>query len=167
VDNAPILFLEPSCYSMFFEDYRELNLPHAERVAKRCHLFEQFLQEFLSHEPMALAFKTKSARVIIHPHCHARALGNPAYMLRLAERLPERNVTLLNTGCCGMAGAFGALASKYELSLKVAEPLAREVRQQPFGTIVVASGTSCRHQIDHLAPIRSRHMAEVLADALA
>ena len=65
-----------------------------------------------------------------------------------------------------MAGAFGALSSTYELSLKVAEPLAQKVRQQPFGTIVVASGTSCRHQIDHLAPVRARHMAEVLADAL-
>jgi Fe-S oxidoreductase len=88
-------------------------------------------------------------------------------MKRLAERLPDREVTLLDTGCCGMAGGFGALASKYELSLKVAEPLAQTVSSQPFGTLVVASGTSCRHQIAHLAPVRPRHMAEVLADALA
>ncbi len=66
-----------------------------------------------------------------------------------------------------MAGAFGALASKYELSLKVAEPLTQKVRSQPFGTVVVASGTSCRHQIGHLAPVLARHMVEVLADALA
>ena len=75
-------------------------------------------------------------------------------------------MTLLDTGCCGMAGAFGALSAKYELSLKVAEPLALKVRSQPFGTVVVASGTSCRHQISHLAPFRPRHMAEVLAEAL-
>jgi Fe-S oxidoreductase len=81
--------------------------------------------------------------------------------------LPQRNVTLLDTGCCGMAGAFGALQSKYELSLKVAEPLAQKVRAQPFGTVIVASGTSCRHQIEHLAPVRAKHMAELLADALA
>jgi Fe-S oxidoreductase len=87
-------------------------------------------------------------------------------MRRLAERLPRRIVTLLDTGCCGMAGAFGALASKYELSLKVAEPLSQKVRAQPFGTVIVASGASCRHQIEHLAPVRARHMAEVLADAL-
>ena len=74
---------------------------------------------------------------------------------------------MLNTGCCGMAGAFGALASKYELSVKVAEPLIRQVKEQPYATIVVASGTSCRHQIDHLAPVRAQHMAEVLAEALA
>ena len=121
----------------------------------------------LRHEPDALQFKAKAANVVIHAHCHAKALTNPAFMLRLAERLPRRNVTLLDTGCCGMAGAFGALASKYELSLKVAEPLAQKVRAQPFGTVVVASGTSCRHQIEHLAPVRARHMAEVLADALA
>jgi Fe-S oxidoreductase len=59
------------------------------------------------------------------------------------------------------------MSSKYELSLKVAEPLAQQVRSQPYGTVVVASGTSCRHQIEHLAPVRARHMAELLADALA
>jgi Fe-S oxidoreductase len=167
VDAAPILFLEPSCYSMFVEDYRELKLEGTERVAPRCFLFEQFIEELLSHEPEALRFKAKEVNVVIHAHCHAKALANPAYMLRLAKRLPRRNVTLLDTGCCGMAGAFGMLQSKYELSLKVAEPLAQKVRSQPLGTAVVASGTSCRHQIEHLAPVRARHMAEVLADALA
>jgi FAD/FMN-containing dehydrogenase/Fe-S oxidoreductase len=167
VDAAPIIFLEASCYSMFAEDYRELKLEGAGRVAKRCFLFEQFIEALLSHEPEALHFKAKAANVVIHAHCHAKALTDPAYMRRLAERLPQRSVTLLDTGCCGMAGAFGALASKYELSLKVAEPLTQKVRAQPFGTVVVASGTSCRHQIDHLAPVHARHMAELLADALA
>ena len=162
----PSCSLEPSCYSMFAEDYRELKLQGAERVAKRCYLFEQFLEELLSHEPEALKFKVKAANIVIHAHCHAKALANPGYLRRLAERMPERNVTLLDTGCCGMAGAFGMLESKYELSLKVAEPLAQKVRGQPFGTVVVASGTSCRHQIEHLAPVRARHLAEVLAEAL-
>jgi Fe-S oxidoreductase len=92
---------------------------------------------------------------------------NPSFLARLARRLPHRHVTLLETGCCGMAGAFGALASKYELSLKIAEPLAQQVQSQPYGTIIVASGTSCRHQISHLAPVRPRHMAEILAIALS
>ena len=166
VDNAPIVFLEPSCYSMFVEDYAELNLPHVEKVAKRCFLFEHFVESVLGTDPGALSFATKSAKVIIHPHCHVKSLMNPVFMRRLASRLPGRNVTLLDTGCCGMAGAFGTLESKYELSLKVAEPLAQIVRCQPYGTTVVASGTSCRHQIDHLAPIRARHMAELLAEAL-
>src|SRR6202040_3693463 len=151
--GAPILFLEPSCYSMFVEDYRELKLPGAEYVARRSFLFEQYLEELLSNEPNALAFKPRAGHVIIHAHCHLKALMNPAFLARLAGRLPNRDATLLDTGCCGMAGAFGALESKYELSLKIAEPLMQKVKDQPFGTIVVASGTSCRHQISHLATV--------------
>jgi Fe-S oxidoreductase len=87
-------------------------------------------------------------------------------MARLAGRLPGRKATLLDAGFCGMAGAFGALESKYELSLKVAAPLVQEIAAQPYDTVIVASGTSCRHQIEHLTPVRPKHMAEVLADAL-
>ena len=65
-----------------------------------------------------------------------------------------------------MAGAFGALKSKYELSLQVAEPLVEKIENQPAGTIIVASGTSCRHQIEHLTTTHPKHMAELLADAL-
>ena len=166
VDGAPVIFLEPSCYSMFAEDYRELQLEGAEKVARRCFLFEQFMESLLNHEPDALRFKSKPANVVIHAHCHVKALTSPSYLKTLAQRLPQRSVTLLDTGCCGMAGAFGMTESKYELSLKVAGPLTQQVRGQPFGAIIVASGTSCRHQIDHLAPVHARHMAEVLADAL-
>ena len=74
---------------------------------------------------------------------------------------------MLDTGCCGMAGAFGMMASKYELSLKIAEPLMAQVKQQPYGTTIVLSGTSCRHQVQHLATVHTQHMAEVLAEALA
>ncbi len=166
VDGAPILFLEPSCYSMFAEDYAELGMEGLASVTRRCFLFDQFIEQLLEQEPNALQFKPRPANVIIHAHCHVKALMKPDFMDRLAKRLPERNVTLLDSGCCGMAGAFGALSEKYELSLKVAEPLARKVRVQPFGTVVIASGASCRHQIEHLAPTKPRHMAEVLADAL-
>jgi FAD/FMN-containing dehydrogenase/Fe-S oxidoreductase len=164
--EAPILFLEPSCYSMFVEDYRELNLPDADKVAQRCFLLEQFLDDLLRREPDVLAFAAKPSNVAIHVHCHAKALTNPAYMHRLAARLPERKVTYLDTGCCGMAGSFGMLEKKYGLSLEVAKPLIEKIRVLPYGTAVVASGASCRHQIDHLAPVRARHMAEVLAEAL-
>ena len=94
-------------------------------------------------------------------------MTNPQNALRLAARPPNRTVTMLDTGCCGMAGAFGMQASKYELSLKIAEPLVELVKHQPYGTTVVLSGTSCRHQVTHLTPARVRHMAEVLAEALA
>jgi FAD/FMN-containing dehydrogenase/Fe-S oxidoreductase len=166
-ERIPILFLEPSCYSMFAQDYRELKLPGAESVAARCFLFEQFIDELLTAEPDALKFNFKNANVVIHAHCHLKALLDPAFLPRLAQRLPGRNVTLLDSGCCGMAGAFGALESKYALSLKVAEPLMLKLQNQPFGTTVVASGTSCRQQISHLAAtVRPRHLAELLAEAI-
>lgn len=164
--NTPLIFLEPSCYSMFVEDYRELKLADAQRVADRCFLFEEFVDNVLENEPDSLRFAPQSGQVAIHAHCHAKAITNPAYMVRLAGRLPGRKATLLNTGCCGMAGAFGALDSKYELSVKVAAPLVQLVNAQPDNTVVVASGTSCRHQIEHLTVVRPKHMAELLADAL-
>lgn len=166
VDEAPIIFLEPSCYTMFVQDYAEMKIPGAARVAKRCFLFEDFIERLLEREPNALSFERKPGRVVIHGHCHVKSLHNPAFLGSLARRIPSQEVTLLDTGCCGMAGAFGALSSKYELSLKVAEPLAKRVREQPFGTTIVASGTSCRHQIGHLAPVHPKHMAEVLCESL-
>src|SRR5439155_10583907 len=116
---APILFLEPSCWSMFVEDYRELNIEGVEEVAKRCFLFEKFIDDLLAQEPEALQFDNRPATVTIHPHCHAKSIMDPAFMLRLAERLPGRKATVLDSACCGMAGAFGALAEKYDLSIQV------------------------------------------------
>ncbi len=164
--DEPILFLEPSCYSMFAEDYRELKLAGAEEISKRCFLFEQFIENLLTREPRALQFSSAALTVAIHAHCHAKSLLNPSFMVSLAQRLTSARVTLLETGCCGMAGAFGAMASKYELSQKVAEPLISLIDSQPPGARIVASGTSCRHQITHLSTARPLHMAELLADAL-
>jgi Fe-S oxidoreductase len=166
-DQAPVIFLEASCWSMFAEDYTELKIPQAARVAARCVLFEQFLADLLDREPQALNFNHRPGNVVIHAHCHAKSLTATSYMTRLAARLPNRTVTMLDTGCCGMAGGFGMQAAKYELSLKVAEPLLAQIKALPFNTTVVASGTSCRHQIAHLANVRLRHMAELLAESLA
>ena len=73
---------------------------------------------------------------------------------------------MLNTGCCGMAGAFGMLSSKYDLSVQVAQPLVDQIRACGPDTVVVASGTSCRHQICDLTNVAASHMAEVFADAI-
>lgn len=167
VDQAPIIFLEASCWSMFTEDYAEMNIPGADAVAARCFLFEQFMDDFLQREPQALTFDHRAGNVVIHAHCHAKSLTATGYMKRLASRLPNRTVAMLETGCCGMAGGFGMQESKYELSMKVAEPLIELVKAQPFNTTVVASGTSCRHQIGHLANVKIRHMAELIAESLA
>ncbi|PYJ20548.1 MAG: hypothetical protein DME99_09765 [Verrucomicrobia bacterium] len=167
LSSTPILFLEPSCWSMFVEDYRELKIEGAEDVAKRCSLFEKFVDDFLMQEPDAVQFKDEPATVAIHAHCHAKSIMNPGFMKRLAERLPGRKATVLDTGCCGMAGAFGALAEKYDLSVQVAAQLIDKIDNQSPGTEIIASGTSCRHQIADLTNARPKHMAELLADAIA
>lgn len=166
-DDAPIIFLEPSCYSMFVEDYRELGLPGATDVAARCVLFEDFIENLLKESPQALRFDYEQGRVAIHAHCHAKALTNTKNAQKLAARLPNRTVAMLDTGCCGMAGSFGMMESKYELSMKIAEPLVAQIKAQPYGTTIVLSGASCRHQVQHLVTVRTQHMAEVLAEALA
>src|SRR6266496_3004681 len=114
----PILFLEPSCWSMFVEDYRELKIENAEKIANHCFLFEKFVDDLLTCDPQALSFQNSTAlnrqvsserdkqedghvNVAIHPHCHAKSIMNPAFMRRLAERLPGRKATVLDTACCG------------------------------------------------------------------
>jgi len=170
---APILFLEPSCWSMFVEDYRELKIQDADNVARRCFLFEKFVDDLLEREPDALRFSERAEAIAIHPHCHAKSIMDPAFMRGLAERLPGRKATVLDTACCGMAGAFGALAEKYDLSVQVAQRLLDAIENQPrtfsgstAGTEIIASGTSCRHQIADLTSVRPKHMAELLAEAI-
>jgi Fe-S oxidoreductase len=164
--NAPILFLEPSCWSMFVEDYRELKIENAEKIAKHCFLFEEFVYELLAREPDALKFQRSESKIAIHLHCHAKSILDPAFMRSLAECLPGRKATILDTACCGMAGAFGALAEKYDLSVQIAQDLIDKLEDQRRDTQVIASGTSCRHQITDLTNIRPKHMVELIAEAL-
>jgi FAD/FMN-containing dehydrogenase/Fe-S oxidoreductase len=164
--KTPILFLEPSCWSMFVEDYRELKIQNAETVAARCFLFEKFVDDLLAQEPDAIRFNTRAANVVIHPHCHAKSILDGSFLSRLAERLPGRKATVLDTACCGMAGAFGAVVEKYDLSVAVAQRLLDQIDSQPRGTEVIASGTSCRHQITDLTNLRPKHMAQFLAEGL-
>src|SRR5262249_27849501 len=126
-DGSPIIFLEPSCYSMFMEDYRELKLGNADEIAARCFLFQEFIGDLLDRDPAALQFNARAEKILVHVHCHAKALARNEHTHTLAERLPERTVELVESGCCGMAGSFGMLESKYDLSLKIAEPLIQAV----------------------------------------
>jgi Fe-S oxidoreductase len=164
--DAPILFLEASCWSMFTDDYRQLGLEGADDVAGRCVLLEPFLADLLERDPAALVLDPGPTRIAIHTHCHATALDEPAALARLAAFLPETEVEGLDTACCGMAGAFGMLRSKQELSQAVAQPLVEAIARQPPGTEIIASGVSCRHQVAHLAGRRAHHLVELLAASL-
>jgi Fe-S oxidoreductase len=151
---------------MFVEDYRELKVPTAESLAQRSFLFEQFVDDLLEHEPERAQFRKREESVAIHAHCHAKSILDPAFMARLVEKLPGRKAKVLDTGCCGMAGAFGMMAAKQDLSRQVAAPMLEKIQAEGKGVTVVASGTSCRHQISELSDLRPKHMAELLAEAL-
>jgi len=165
-DTTPILFLEPSCFSMFAEDYRELKLHGASEIAERTFLFEQFVEQTLQDDPAALRFIPDAPPAAIHAHCHAKAITDTSVAQRLAGRACGE-ATLLDTGCCGMAGAFGMMNEKQALSIDVAQPLLGQLDALPDGTRLIASGTSCRHQIDDLHTAKPLHMAQYLADVMA
>src|SRR2546423_13024596 len=119
---TPIIFLEPSCYSMFVEDYRELKIPGAESIAQRSFLFEKFVNDILEREPERARFQDRDESVVIHAHCHAKSIVNPTFMARLVDKLPGRKAKLLDTGCCGMAGGGWVVGGKRGKLSKEAGP---------------------------------------------
>ena len=163
--NAPILFLEPSCHSMVAMDYRELKLAGAEAVAERCWLLEEFVAALLEREPEAIAWQPRPDALAIHAHCHTKSLRPRGSVIGLAHRLAA-SATVLETGCCGMAGAFGHLAKHQALSRQVAQPLLEQLARYGSDSVTVASGTSCRQQIADLAGRPARHLVEVMAERL-
>ncbi|MFP6584470.1 MAG: FAD-linked oxidase C-terminal domain-containing protein [Candidatus Hydrogenedentota bacterium] len=165
IPDLPIIFLEPSCHSMFKEDYRELGIADIDTIETRCSLIEDFLLRVLNDA--SPDWKSDLPPMALHTHCHTDSMSDTNATLELLRSIPDAHVTEIKTGCCGMAGAFGSLKDKYELSVKIAEPLIDCIDALDPGTVVVASGTSCRHQIEHLSSARPRHLIEVLADSLA
>jgi FAD/FMN-containing dehydrogenase/Fe-S oxidoreductase len=164
--SGPIVFLEPSCWSMFKDEYLELEISGAREVADRCVLFEELLGEILEDDPQALPVVGPVGEVAVHGHCHAKALSDARRVVDVVNRLPGGSGRWLEAGCCGMAGAFGMLTDHRGLSHQVAEPLVTAVEALPRGTPVVATGTSCRHQIVDLTPRRPLHIAELVAESL-
>jgi len=164
----PIVFLEPSCYSVFIDEYRQLGLDGADEVASRVVLVEDLLLDVIDGDTEGeFPWSRLKMKVAVHGHCHTKALARPTGAASLLGRIPGAVVLPLETGCCGMAGAFGMLESNRELSRAVAEPLVQAIRGLAPGTLVAAAGTSCRHQIQSLTGIDALHPVEVLARALA
>jgi len=164
-DGVPIVCLEPSCTSMLGGDYRELFVGgDVALVAAQVTSLEGFLGRLLTAEPDALLLRPSDTPILLHPHCHSRATEGVEPALTVLRRLGS--VTDLEAGCCGMAGTFGYQTAHYDLSVQVGSRLAERLRGQPGDRPVVASGTSCRHQIRHLTGRDPRHLAVLLADAL-
>jgi FAD/FMN-containing dehydrogenase/Fe-S oxidoreductase len=164
--DAGTPILEPSCYSMLKEDYRELGVEAMDSIESRCFLIEDFIIDALDRTEKMPKWKPDLPPMAVHTHCHTKSLSDRRTAQELLGRIPGAKVAELNTGCCGMAGSFGFISEKYQLSLQVAEPLVTQIDALPENTVVVASGTSCRHQIVHLTDARPRHVIEVLAGAL-
>ena len=180
----PILFLEPSCWSMFVEDYRELKIENAEKIACRVFFIRKICGRLARRRSRRITFskidRFKSASFgrarqksgTASEHCDPPALScqidlESCIHAKLGRTIARtRKATVLDTACCGMAGAFGALAEKYDLSIQVARNLIDKIENQARGTEIIASGTSCRHQIRDLTNVRPKHMAELLAEAL-
>ena len=141
----------------------------AKKVAKYTFTIEEFLQKNIDKKIITSDLFTESPQNIkVHLHCHQRALSTMQATFKVLN-LPENyKVTILNSGCCGMAGSFGYEKKYYDLSLKIAEQnLFSKIRTMDKNTLLVATGTSCRHQIkDSAMGCTPLHPVSVLKRAL-
>ncbi len=163
--GRPVIGLEPSCLLTLRDEYRSL-LPgaEAEELAGRTFL----LSEFFAQQKVKLDLKAASATAFVHGHCHQKAFGAFPAALAMLKSVPELAVKPIQSSCCGMAGSFGYQAETQQVSRAMAEAgLLPAVREAGPGDIIVADGTSCRHQIRDLGGREAIHSVRVLDKALA
>jgi FAD/FMN-containing dehydrogenase/Fe-S oxidoreductase len=165
-----IVGLEPSCLLTLRDEHLSLGLgAAAERIASNALLLEEFLSRELAAGRLdALRAKLQPLErpILVHGHCHQKAFDAVSPVLQLLSLIPGARPQLIESSCCGMAGAFGYEASHHDVSMRMAElSLLPAVRQAP-DAIVVADGTSCRHQIHDGAGREAVHAAVVLAGQL-
>jgi Fe-S oxidoreductase len=163
--QLPVIGLEPSCLFTLRDEFRSL-LPGAEAddLAGRAML----LTEFLAREKPQLNLRPMPVSAHVHGHCHQKSFGAFPAALSALQLIPELNVRPIASSCCGMAGSFGYQAETQEVSRAMAEAsLLPAVRSAPADALIVADGTSCRHQIHDLAGRPAMHSARVLERALA
>jgi FAD/FMN-containing dehydrogenase/Fe-S oxidoreductase len=168
--GVPIVGCEPSCLLTLREEHVSLlpNDPRARVVADQTRLVEELLVEAIDDGALALdAGSPVSGRpILFHGHCHQKALAGTAATVALLERIPGSQVTELDAGCCGMAGSFGFEAEHYELSMQIGESrLFPALREAAAGTLVSATGVSCRQQIGHGVGQRAWHPVELVRAA--
>ena len=167
--GVPVIGLEPSCLLTLRDEFKSM-LPGDESnaLAESALLLEEFLAQ--QHQAGKLQLKLKplpARRALVHGHCHQKAFGTMSAMQQTLALIPELEVEVIDSGCCGMAGAFGYEASHYEVSMKMAElSLLPTIRTTSEETLLIANGTSCRHQIRDGAQRESMHIACVLQEAL-
>ena len=168
-EGVPIIGCEPSCTSTLTDDYVELiNTPAAKRVAEATCSFEEFIAQLHENGTSSLTFTDEARDILLHGHCHQRALVGIQPTVEMLSLPPAHDVTVLDSSCCGMAGAFGYEKAHYELSMKIGElRLFPTVREKLAGNVTLsAPGFSCRHQLEHGTGVLPKHPIEVLREAI-
>ena len=168
--GLPVIGLEPSCLLTLRDEFKVLRLgAEADRLAEHALLFEEFLAREQTAGRLRLNLKPLAAkRAMLHGHCHQKAFDTMSAVQQALRLVPELEVQTIESGCCGMAGAFGYQAGHRDVSMKMGElHLLPAVRAAEPGTLIVADGTSCRQQIRDGAARDAVHVARVLHQALA
>ena len=171
-ENTPLVGIEPSAILTFRDEYPDLVsdewVEKAQELAKHTLLFEEFIaREADAKRITSSAFSSEKKLMKLHGHCQQKAISS-LVAAKKALSLPENfEVQLIPSGCCGMAGSFGYEKEHYDLSMQIGElVLFPTVRSQPDEVDIVASGTSCRHQIHDGTKRHAKHAAEILYAAL-
>ncbi len=170
--EAPLIGLEPSALLGFRDEFPDLMparlIPVARTLASHALLFEEFFaREAERGRIPAAAFTAEPRRIKLHGHCHQKALSSLTPVVKTLELPANYKVTLIPSGCCGMAGSFGYEKEHFSLSQQIGElVLFPAVRATAADMLIAAPGTSCRHQIKDATGRHAQHPAEILYDAL-
>lgn len=166
--GVPIVGLEPSCLLTLRDELASLRKDNdANAVGAHALTFEEFLVREAEAGRLQLPLGTVAEKVVVHGHCHQKSFGAFKPVEQVLRLVPGLEVETIESSCCGMAGAFGYGADTYDASIEMAElSLLPAVRKADRATLVVADGTSCRHQIHDGAQREALHVARVLALSL-
>ena len=169
-ENTPLVGIEPSAILGFRDEYLRLanDLPAAKKIASHTLLIEEFLaQEAQAGRIRPHHFTQDAVSLKIHVHCHQKALSSQKVTFDILNLPINYTPTLIPSGCCGMAGSFGFEKEHYTLSMQIAElKLLPAVRKAPEEMLIVANGTSCRHQIKDGTGRIAFHPVSILRRAL-
>jgi Fe-S oxidoreductase len=166
--GVPVVGLEPSCLLTLRDEFTAmLPGPETAALAKRAKLFEEFIAEESAAGRLALPLAPRPGKAVLHGHCHQKAFDTVGASVAALKLVPGLDVETFDSTCCGMAGAFGYEAEHYDMSLKIGElGVLPKMRAAPAQTLLVAAGTSCRHQIADAAGREALHPARVLDAAM-
>ena len=167
--GVPIIGLEPSClYTLRDEFLALIPGPKTEAIALRAVLLEEFLVSQLDKGNLKLKLNSiVEKKAFLHGHCHQKAFSSIGATEKILNLIPELNVSTIESSCCGMAGSFGYEVANQKVSIAMGElELFPAIRKAPKDALIVADGTSCRHQIHDGVNRKAFHIAKVLEQAL-